>query len=159
MIISFPFSNGLIRQHYHLLIEMTKLLTVDKLLSFVSPVQYCGLIHFTRHSVHRKWRCGVLCYVSTHLAPFSLVFLLTMSASTSQEFMNQLGNCHLTLLFWAEIRWCAMSSQALGRIILEGLFAVLIPKHVTRLYSVESPEGHWLKTSFTLLRESETKHY
>jgi hypothetical protein len=85
-VISFPFSNGLIRQHYHLPLEMMMLLTVDKLLSLVSPVQYCGLMwivmQFTRHSVHRKCRCGVFCYVFTQLAPFSFVFLLTMCTST-----------------------------------------------------------------------------
>jgi len=84
--VSFPFSNGLIRHHYHLLIEMMKLLTVVKLLSLISPVQYCGVMQivtqFERQSVHRKWRCGVFYYVSTHLGSFSLVFLLTVFTST-----------------------------------------------------------------------------
>ena len=43
MIISFPFSDSLISQHYQLILGMMKLLTVDKLLIFVSPVQYCSV--------------------------------------------------------------------------------------------------------------------
>lgn len=103
IIVSFPFSNGLIRQHYHLLIEMMKLLTVVKLRSLISPVQYCGLMQivrqFTRHSVHRKWRCGVLLHIHSFWPIFFSIPVNNVYINIYQEFVNQVDNCHVTLLF------------------------------------------------------------
>jgi hypothetical protein len=84
-----------------LLVTYSMLDSFQMKLGFTCTLLWVNANHYTMHSVNGHWRCGVLSYVATHLTAFSLVFLShNVCLNISQEFVNQLGNCHLTLLFW-----------------------------------------------------------